>query len=165
MVLREIHSEEFKPILVDMLKTIDKFCSDNNLKYFLAYGTLLGAVRHKGFIPWDDDIDIIMPRSDYQKFIQYFNKGTQSHTLQVVDCYSTNNYYLPFAKLIHTGTVVLENVNNAIPLGVFIDVFPLDNMTDQFKKSKKFFNSISLYRNLLTLKNLKQRRINNYGIR
>lgn len=157
MALREINSKELKSLLVEMLKEIDIFCSENGLRYFLAYGTLLGAVRHQGFIPWDDDVDIMMPRSDYQKFIKKFNGKIQSHKLQVVNSNSIKDYYLPYAKVIHTGTVVSENVNNAIRLGVFIDVFPLDNMSDNFKCAKRLFNRLSFYRNALMLKNIKRR--------
>ena len=141
-----------------MLREIDKYCTENGLKYFLAYGTLLGAIRHQGFIPWDDDIDIIMPRSDYQKFVELFNRKSHSQTLQVVDHTSVSNYYLPYAKVIHTGTMLIENVSSGFQLGVFIDVFPLDNMSDDYEVAKKKFNSLSLYRKILVLKNLRYRK-------
>lgn len=72
---KEINVEELKQIQLDILKFVDKFCKENNLKYYLAYGTLLGAVRHKGYIPWDDDIDIIMFREDYENICNFFQRS------------------------------------------------------------------------------------------
>ena len=69
-----INVEELKHIQLDMLSDIAEFCEQNHIKYFLAYGTLIGAIRHKGYIPWDDDIDICMPRPDYDKFLRLYNK-------------------------------------------------------------------------------------------
>ena len=67
--MKAISQEEIRSIQIAILNSVDAFCRKNNLKYSLAYGTLIGAVRHKGFIPWDDDIDIIMPRPDYDRFV------------------------------------------------------------------------------------------------
>lgn len=66
--MKQMTLEELKTAELDILTDVAEFCDKNGLKYFLAYGTLIGAVRHKGFIPWDDDIDIWMPRDDYNKF-------------------------------------------------------------------------------------------------
>ena len=66
--------EELQKIELEILKYIDKVCKENSLTYFLAYGTLIGAIRHKGFIPWDDDVDIQMPRDDYNKLCEILKK-------------------------------------------------------------------------------------------
>ena len=71
--MQAISLEELKNIQKEVLNEVVTFCNDNNIRYFLAYGTLLGAIRHKGYIPWDDDIDIHMPRLDYEKFIELYN--------------------------------------------------------------------------------------------
>lgn len=156
--MREIETEELRKILVDMLEDIDEYCTVNNLRYYLAYGTLLGAVRHKGFIPWDDDIDIMMPRSDYEKFVSSFNKCNHRNNIKVINHQIDKEYYLPYAKVIHKGTEVAEDVRSNLHLGVYIDVFPLDNMADNLNAAQKEFNTLSIYRNLLVLKNMRTRK-------
>ena len=72
--MREIGFSEIKSVALDILKDVAHFCDTHDIRYVLAYGTMLGAVRHKGFIPWDDDIDIMMPRDDYNRFIKTYNE-------------------------------------------------------------------------------------------
>ena len=122
---------ELQLITLDILKTVVEFCDKHNLRYYLSEGSLLGAVRHGGFIPWDDDMDIAMPREDYQKLIELWN--TEIHNdcrLFHQDTYP--KYYLPFAKvilmkeckfssLIRAGLKAMNEVR-----GPGIDIFPLD---------------------------------------
>ena len=127
---------------LDILKAFIRVCDKHNLEYFLMYGTALGAIRHKGFIPWDDDIDVGMPRADYEKYIQLQSEYEDTpyfiQTFKSDPCYIYN-----YAKLRDSSTTFLENAfkNHRINQGVFIDVFPVDGMSreegDREKIGKK----------------------------
>ncbi len=121
---QNIDVEELKRLQLEMLVEIDKFCTDNNIQYSLAYGTLLGAVRHQGYIPWDDDIDIMMLRDDYDKFIS----GFHAPNMEALNHQRSKSYYLPFAKVVRTDTVMEEEVSIKSEMGVYIDVFPIDTL-------------------------------------
>lgn len=90
----------------------------------MAYGTLIGAIRHKGYIPWDDDIDICMPRPDYDKFLSLYNKKDSAYKAVAFEL--DENYKLPFAKVNDTRTVMWETMYDQDVFGVYIDVFPID---------------------------------------
>lgn len=126
---------EIKNTLLTIMDEVHAYCTRNSLKYSLAYGTLLGAVRHGGFIPWDDDIDIIMPRPDYEAFIAHFT----SPTLKVVSLADTG-YYFPYAKVYDTRTCLREYAHYAYPdMGVYIDIFPLDTLEkNRFLRALKY---------------------------
>ena len=123
---------------LDILKAFIKVCNKYNLEYFLVYGTALGAIRHKGFIPWDDDIDVAMPRKDYDKYIELQKEyeGTPYfiQTFKSDPCYIYN-----YAKLRDSSTTFLENAfkNHRINQGVFIDVFPVDGMSREVGDREK----------------------------
>lgn len=121
---RYIQSEELKTIQLDILNDIASFCEDNNLSYFLSYGTLIGAIRHNGYIPWDDDIDICMPRPDYDKFLEKYNNRNSSY--KVISHEIDGTYSLPFGKVHDTRTVMNETMYKQDCFGVYVDVFPLD---------------------------------------
>lgn len=126
-ILKKLHNCE-----VEILDEVVRICENNKLNYFLIGGTLLGAVRHKGFIPWDDDLDIGMPRKDYNKFLKIASKELKNKFL--LDCHLTNkNYYLPFAKVRNKNTIFeSHNMEKYIgEKGIWIDVFPLDNASKQ----------------------------------
>ena len=114
-------------ILLDMLSEIDRVCTENDLTYYLSSGTLLGAIRHKGFIPWDDDIDIAMPRSDYEKLIQLRSKFKYPFIVQTP--YTENGYFMSFARVCNINTTFASEIfiYNNYRQGCFIDIFPYDN--------------------------------------
>lgn len=133
--------DEIKQIEIDILDEIVQICSENNLKYILAYGTLLGAVRHKGFIPWDDDIDIIMPRYDYNKLLEIWNDGKY----RLVECMKNKDYIYPFAKVYDADTILEESgVTVSYPLGIYVDIFPCDAIKDTPEKEKKYLNQCEM---------------------
>lgn len=123
--MREMAIEEIKLVELNILKYVDEVCRRKGIKYFLDAGTLLGSVRHKGFIPWDDDIDILVPREDYEKFFEAFKDGRR---YKMYWYKNIENYYLPFGKVCDTKTKIVENSATKLPddYGIFIDVFPLD---------------------------------------
>lgn len=124
--MKIITDEELKSLQLEILKEVSNFCDKQGYKYFLAYGTLLGAIRHKGYIPWDDDIDIMMPRDDYNAFLKSFNG--YSGNLVVYAPEIDANYYAPYANVCDIRTILVEphlNYRN-IEVGVKIDIFPLD---------------------------------------
>lgn len=144
---------EIKQIQIQILKEFADYCDKNNLVYFLGYGTLLGAVRHKGFIPWDDDIDLVMPRGDYDKFIKKFNK--KSKNLEVLDILNEPTYSFSFAKLSDKSTFIKEGTDIAFDkLGVNIDIFPLDGVSSDLKEQKRKVKQIKIYRKILDFKNI-----------
>lgn len=154
--MRQISDDELKQIEFKILKEIHEICVANGLRYSLCGGTLLGAVRHKGFIPWDDDIDIFMPRPDYNKFIAYCLSNETRFRL--VSTEADPKYSYLFAKAIDPNTVIQElNGNrNDVELGVFVDIFPIDGLGDTYEQAKKNFKKSSFNRELLVAYNWKK---------
>ena len=122
---------ELKEIQLGILREIDKLCKAYHLKYFMSDGTLLGAVRHKGYIPWDDDLDIWMPRKDYEKLEQIMNQEDSCY--KVVNHKNTKGYIYAFGKAVDTRTILKENIEVNCPMGIYVDIFPYDGQ----KKKKK----------------------------
>lgn len=137
----EIAGDRLKAVLYEILQDVHHFCERNGIRYCLYGGTLLGAVRHKGFIPWDDDIDIAMPRPDYERFCKtYVSNRYAVHT------YKTDpDYLMPFAKVCDNRTVLVENRYPHISLGVNIDVFPLDGVESIQDAREKEIRRRNLY--------------------
>ncbi|MBE6952368.1 MAG: hypothetical protein E7452_02305 [Ruminococcaceae bacterium] len=133
--MKELTLPELKEIEFDILKVFDAFCKEHNIKYFLAYGTLLGAIRYKKFIPWDDDVDVLVPREDYDRILTLFQDDDRYNLF----AYEKNqDYRFPFAKLCDMTTRKVEfNLDNGVELGVDMDIFPLDYWDNDVEKAKQ----------------------------
>ncbi len=147
---KSINIEELKEIQIEILQSIHDFCQDHDLKYSLAFGTLLGAVRHKGFIPWDDDIDLIMPRKDYEQFVQSYRHAYY----KVYDYRYDEDYSHPYAKVADTRTILKENVNLK-DIGINVDIFPLDGLADTQEAAVEFLKSLTPLKMKFRMKILK----------
>lgn len=127
--LKKIHDVE-----LEILQEIIRICKKYDIKYYLVGGTLLGAVRHKGFIPWDDDLDIGMLREDYDKFMKYGIKEIDDKYF--IHCSKTDpNYWLPFIKVRKNNTTFVEELLNkreVLHNGIFVDIFPMDNCNNLY---------------------------------
>lgn len=121
---------------LEMLCVFDNICKKHNLKYFLAYGTLLGAVRHKGFIPWDDDVDVVMFRDDYDKLLLLHNEFKEPLFLQ----HNTTDkeYCASYARIRNSNTTAISKMLQYQKMnhGIFLDVFPLDNSLGKEKEDR-----------------------------
>lgn len=113
--------------ILEMAKYLDEFCKKYDIQYYIAYGSCLGAVRHKGFIPWDDDMDIAMTEDNYNKFVEKFEKYGNKDIYYLQTPEKEENYYLSFSKIRDITTTLIEegNKDKNIVYGVYIDIFPL----------------------------------------
>ena len=141
--MRKIEVEELKKLEIEILDFFVHICENNGLTYFLSGGTLLGAVRHHGFIPWDDDIDVMMPRSDYEKLIKLFPAHPYYKFLYHGN---THNYPKPFGTINDCRTYKPEsNIREKCRhiLGVNIDVFPIDEIPDSKEEIHQYYSELS----------------------
>lgn len=151
---RKINNVEHKQLLLKTLLAFDQFCQSHQIQYSLAYGTMLGAVRHQGFIPWDDDIDIFMLREQYDKFVTLWQQENNQLKKQykLWDLNDPENFYIGYVtKFFDTNTELVEHINKrSIKYGIFIDIFPLDNIPSDTTKHKNFLKKHRFYKKMLT---------------
>lgn len=140
--MKRIELEELKRIELDILNFIVDVCESHNIVYFLCGGTMLGALRHKGFIPWDDDIDIMLPRDEYNKFLSVFPQHDY-YKLYTFD--SVKNYPMAYATVndIRTWKNQWKLRKKCNRLGVNIDVFPIDNLPDSKEEITAYYQGIA----------------------
>lgn len=153
-----IYREEQKKLLrkiqlyeLDILKELDRICKKHNIQYFLYGGTLLGAVRHKGFIPWDDDVDIVMPRKDYDAFAKICETELGNNYFYQT-CFTDKDFPLLFAKIRRNDSAVFEQkwLENEMHNGIFIDILPLDDFPDSMRIGKALLHMVSFFHRLCT---------------
>lgn len=143
--------------LLEMLKWLHVFCLNNGIEYYAIGGTLLGAVRHQGFIPWDDDIDIAMTRDHYARFQKLMQQDQGKYRLET-PMSPAKDYRYPISKLYDTSTTLVENMHPPCKRGVFIDVFPIDGIGNTIEEARRNFSRIYLLSMLLATRNSKLRK-------
>lgn len=119
----------FKKKLLETFHAFDNFCKQHEIPYYAAYGTLIGTVRHHGLIPWDDDIDVFMKRKDYDRFCAF--RGKVGGHYDIMDINDDNYWLLSLAKFVDTDTTLWEHESLPLVLGIYIDVFPLDETSSE----------------------------------
>ena len=139
--------DESKRIQVEMLRELDTFCRAHDIKYSVAYGTLIGAVRHKGFIPWDDDIDVTMVRTEFEKFLNLWS----SEKYQLIKPMRKIRWEF-FARIIDPNTYVKFDKFPESPFGVWLTIFPVDSRPDNEKEWREQKRKIDLYATLARFK-------------
>lgn len=146
----EIPFEESRRLMFEILKDIDAFCRKEHINYSLGEGSLIGAVRHHGMIPWDDDMDILMLRNDYERFLSTYK--SQKYVIKRYD-YDLNLWLHLFIKIIDPRTIVRNNETGDEPYGLWVSIIPIDNAPDTEEQLREMTNSICRYSRLFSLRN------------
>ncbi|MBQ9665539.1 MAG: LicD family protein [Bacteroidaceae bacterium] len=154
--MRLVHSANYdiktlQTRLVPILECIDKVCREHHLRYYLWAGTMLGAVRHKGFIPWDDDMDICMPRPDYDTLLAHCHEWMPA-PFEVVGPHNRSDYPYPFAKVEDSSTTVIERPDFNFPEGIYIDIFPIDGIATDATAVNRHIRHYKFFRHILFLR-------------
>ena len=139
--MRELTLKELQDFCLNILDDVHHFCVSNNIRYSLAYGTLIGAIRHKGFIPWDDDVDIIMPRPDYERFCKTYKSVKYKVSSYEVD----SDCRMTYARVFDDNRTIVKSYLpwNKKEHGAWIDLFPLDGAEDNYEEYKGRVSAIS----------------------
>jgi len=157
--------EELKTIELNIMKIVHEFCEARAIKYFLTYGTLLGAIRHDGFIPWDDDIDIHMTREDYDRFRREFPEWGKERGIVIIDNHTYGNKFpRDIIKVCDDRTLLVENgYKNKCQLGVFVDIWPIDKVPETLSlKDKIAMLRIDVIKRMAQASDLKKSSIQYY---
>lgn len=141
--------EKWNKTIIDVLDAYIKICKEYNLRYYCVGGTAIGAVRHNAMIPWDDDIDVCMPRPDYNRFLEIC-ANTDMGIYEIVSPYSNSNYPLYSLKMCDKRTTLMENKFIPCVTGLYIDIFPVDGTSDNFDKALRLKRQFRKLDNRLT---------------
>lgn len=136
---------DIQDLCMDMLEALQTFCEANNIRFYMAGGTLLGAVRHQGFIPWDDDVDLMIPRPDYERLVREFK-----HDRYVISSCEVDGEYLnPFGRMWDTHTSLIFDHFMEREIGVFIDLFAIDGYPEDDAEALRY--SQKLYKKRMNI--------------
>lgn len=138
MIVNQEQINNYKKKVLRVAEVFDSFCSTNNLRYFAIGGTAIGVLRHKGYIPWDDDIDFVMPRPDYERFLELALQSLPEG-FEVLSHQNNKEYHLQFAKMCDSNTSLLVDSRSRCMMGAFVDIFPIDGMPDTDAEGRKAF--------------------------
>lgn len=135
--MRPINSEQLRIIQLDILKNFIRVCSNNGIPYYLVYGSMLGAVRHKGYIPWDDDIDVGIFRKDVKKLSKLLSDGKY----KIINSNIDKKYFSPLLKVFDADTLLIQDYGQieGVNIGVYVDVFVFDCVPQNELQRKKFY--------------------------
>lgn len=143
--------------LLEMLEWFHKFCVENDITYYVAGGTMLGAARHQGFIPWDDDVDVVLPRKDYEKLLGLFDRRIDNYVIET--SYSeAKDFRYSFSKFYDTTTTLVEHQGIDCKRGVYIDIFPLDGVGNTKDECMKNFKKVDRWNMFLMTRTCALRR-------
>lgn len=131
-----------KKLLADMLHWFHTFCEAHDLRYYALGGTMLGAVRHQGFIPWDDDVDLGMPRRDYLRFWSLMTENPHPRYRLETPFSEKEAFCYAFSKVYDTKTTLIENTRSKIRRGIYLDIFPLDGIGDSEREAARLHRPI-----------------------
>lgn len=139
--MKEISEQEAKQLRFEILQEIDRFCTERNIRYFLGFGTLLGAVRHQGFIPWDDDCDVIIPRPDLERFEKEY---VNNERFELINNRQKNCHFYGFDRLVDRRTYNQLGPFNVT--GINVELYPIDGLPLDEVQQHRFFKKILEYR-------------------
>lgn len=148
--MADYNIERLHAKILETLKAVDAVCGAHGLRYYIWAGTMIGAIRHKGFIPWDDDLDIAMPRPDYDRLVSNA-KEWLPEPYELVAAETDDVYPLPFGKIQDASTTLIERLHLRYLGGVYIDVFPIDGCPDNALARKLHFARYEYYKRVLYL--------------
>lgn len=143
---RELSLNEIHEKICNLMSIFHEFCEKHHLTYYISYGTLIGAIRHKGFIPWDDDFDVQMPREDFNMFLKLFQDEYANSTIyKLCTRANTKNYYYGIPRLCDQRYkyVCTDKSVQPFDLGIFIDIYPLDNFCNSCDEALKLVKQVS----------------------